>query len=164
MKPMQIICAAIFCLTVAILAAPAAAQNAHQTGDRELDSLLQDVDRVARDSAETFTRRACRELGMTSEQMEVLTTAMGLAPSDAYMAAKVAKISGKPLDEVVKAHTASQGKGWGVIAKSMGIKPGSAEFHELKSGAAAVAGEDAPPGKSRGKGHGKKKGHKKNKN
>jgi len=41
-----------------------------------------------------------------------------------------------------------QGKGWGAIPKSLGIKPGSKEFHALKKGDL-----DGGKGKGKGKGH-----------
>lgn len=68
----------------------------------------------------------------------------------------------KPTDQVVQVYKANQGKGWGVIAKRMGIKPGSAEFHALKSGELKFGGQpsngqDERPGKSKGKGKGHNK-------
>ena len=44
------------------------------------------------------------------------------------------------------------GQGWGVIAKNLGIKPGSAEFHALKNGRLPARGQD---GSMVAKGHGK---------
>jgi hypothetical protein len=41
-----------------------------------------------------------------------------------------------------------------VIAKNLGIKPGSKEFHALKKG--DFAGNDSDSGKGKGKGKGKK--------
>jgi hypothetical protein len=49
----------------------------------------------------------------------------------------------------------SKGKGWGVIAKELGIKPGSPEFHALKRGDFAFTGEPGGGGESHGKGKGK---------
>jgi hypothetical protein len=51
-----------------------------------------------------------------------------MAPADVYMAPAVAKISGKPVVEVVQNYKSNNGKGWGVIAKNLGIKPGLKEF------------------------------------
>lgn len=44
-------------------------------------------------------------------------------------------------EQVVKVYKANQGKGWVVIAKSMGIKPGSAEFYSLKNGDLTLGGQ-----------------------
>jgi hypothetical protein len=66
----------------------------------------------------------------------------------------------KPAEQVVRVYKANRGKGWGVIAKSLGIKPGSAEFHALKRGdltfSGQPAGEDEGQGRGKGKGRGKR--------
>jgi hypothetical protein len=37
-------------------------------------------------------------------------------------------------EKVLDAYKANQGKGWGVMAKKLGIKPGSQEFQALRKG------------------------------
>jgi hypothetical protein len=54
--------------------------------------------------------------------------------ADAYMVLRLGEMSGKPIDNVITKYKSSKGKGWGLLAKSLGIKPGSAEFHALKRG------------------------------
>lgn len=53
---------------------------------------------------------------------------------DIFMACAIAKIAGVPCVNVVRSYEADRGQGWGNIAKRMGIKPGSPEFHRLKNG------------------------------
>jgi hypothetical protein len=53
---------------------------------------------------------------------------------DAYMVFRMGELSGRPYERVLDEYRVNQGKGWGVMAKSMGIKPGSPEFHALKRG------------------------------
>ena len=55
-------------------------------------------------------------------------------PADAYMVFRLGEISRHPPEKVIDVYKANKGKGWGVIAKQLGIKPGSAEFHALKRG------------------------------
>jgi hypothetical protein len=55
----------------------------------------------------------------------------------------------------------SHGKGWGVIAKELGIKRGSPEFHALKRGAFTFTGEPSGASSDKGKGKGKAKGKEK---
>jgi hypothetical protein len=50
------------------------------------------------------------------------------------------------LDELLTVYSKHKSNGWGVIAKQLGIKPGSAEFHQLKNRART----------NQGKGQGKK--------
>jgi hypothetical protein len=56
------------------------------------------------------------------------------APADAYIALRLGEISRQPTDYVLREYKASKGKGWGALAKSLGIKPGSEEFKALKRG------------------------------
>ena len=55
-------------------------------------------------------------------------------PGDAYMVLRLGEMSRHPTDYVIKEYRSGKGKGWGALAKSLGIKPGSAEFHALKNG------------------------------
>jgi hypothetical protein len=55
-------------------------------------------------------------------------------PADAYMVFRLGEMSHYPPEKVMDIYKANKGKGWGVIAKDLGIKPGSSEFHALKRG------------------------------
>jgi len=58
--------------------------------------------------------------------------AAGIPPWDVFMMAHISILSGKPVSAVHEEYKRSKGQGWGVIAKEMGIKPGSSAFHKLK--------------------------------
>lgn len=79
----------------------------------------------------------------------------------AYLVFKLGEMSGKPVSEVVKKSKSGKAKGWGNLAKSLGIKPGSTEFHALKQRHDLYAGDDEVKGKGKDKGKGKGKGKKK---
>ena len=72
-------------------------------------------------------------------------------PADAYVALRLGEMSGKPIDDVTTRYKESKGMGWGKLAKSLGIKPGSKEFHALKRGDDLYGGEDKKQGKGKGK-------------
>jgi hypothetical protein len=72
-------------------------------------------------------------------------------PADAYVALRLGEISGKPIDYVTERYKEGKGRGWGAMAKSLGIKPGSKEFHALKRGNDLYDKKD-----KKGKGKGKK--------
>ena len=55
-------------------------------------------------------------------------------PADAYMVLRLGEMSNQPTDYVIREYRSDKGKGWGALAKSLGIKPGSAEFHALQTG------------------------------
>lgn len=78
-------------------------------------------------------------------------------PADAYMVMRLGEMSGQPVDRVVETYNSGRDKGWGNLAKSLGIKPGSKEFHALKRGHDLNGGGDADSGKGKGKKDKKKK-------
>ena len=81
-------------------------------------------------------------------------------PADAYMVLRLAEMSRQPTDYVATQYRSDRGKGWGVLAKNLGIKPGSNEFHALKNGHdlhnEKSKGGGKKNGKSKDKGGGKK--------
>jgi hypothetical protein len=78
-------------------------------------------------------------------------------PADAYMVFRLAEMSAKPTGYVIEKYRSEKGKGWGVIAKNLGIKPGSKEFHALKRGDDMYDDHDNNTGKGKDKGKGKGK-------
>jgi len=77
-------------------------------------------------------------------------------PADAYMVFRLGEMSRQPAERVMDEYKSGKGKGWGVIAKSLGIKPGSEEFHALKRGQDFYDVSDKGKGKGKSKGKGKK--------
>lgn len=55
-------------------------------------------------------------------------------PADAYMVLRLGELADRPVEEVLQVYESDRNKGWGVMAKNLGIKPGSSEFHALKRG------------------------------
>jgi len=76
-------------------------------------------------------------------------------PADAYMVLRLGEMSKQPTDYVIEKYKSDKGKGWGELAKSLGIKPGSNEFHALKRGQDLYYDNDRGKGK-KAKGKGKK--------
>ena len=81
-------------------------------------------------------------------------------PADAYIVLRLGEISNQPPEQVIEQYKSAKGKGWGVLAKSLGIKPGSKEFHALKGGH-DLDDYDKDKGKDKGKDKVKGKGGKK---
>jgi len=81
-------------------------------------------------------------------------------PADAYMVLRLGEMSTRPTDDVIKQYRSDKGKGWGVLAKSLGIKPGSKEFHALKNGHDLSDAKDRDIGQKKGKSKAKQKGKK----
>lgn len=58
----------------------------------------------------------------------------GMKPAEGYMIFRLGEMCGRSYEEVLERYRAEKGRGWGELAKSLGIKPGSKEFHALKQG------------------------------
>jgi hypothetical protein len=79
-------------------------------------------------------------------------------PADAYMVLRLAEMSAKPTHYVVEKYKAEKRRGWGVLAKSLGIKPGSKEFHALKRGSGFYDDNDEGRGRNKHRVKHKRKG------
>ena len=49
-------------------------------------------------------------------------------PADAYIILRLGEMSGQPTQEIIRKYKSGKQKGWGALAKSLGIKPGSKDF------------------------------------
>ena len=85
-------------------------------------------------------------------------------PADAYMVFRLGEMSGQSTDNVVEKYKSGRNTGWGALAKSLGIKPGSSEFHALKRSddlyGTKSKTKDKAKGKNKAKGKSKSKGKK----
>ena len=77
------------------------------------------------------------------------------SPADAYLVFRLGEMSSKSVDYVLNKYKTEKNKGWGVLAKSLGIKPGSKEFKALKAGSDLYGKTDMSKGKKKNKGKGK---------
>lgn len=123
-----------------------------------LDDFLSRVNIQARADMNGFSAQLSAQFGVPEVQVRTVIGSVR-EPADAFMCLQLGQWTRQPPEQVARVYKANRGKGWGVIAKSMGIKPGSAEFHALKRGdltfnGIPTAGQDAGPGKGKGKGKG----------
>ncbi len=142
-------CALVAALAFLCLPAPAAAG---------LDDFLSSVNVQARADLDGFSVKVGAQFGVPAARVRAVLQTVE-TPADAFMVFQLGQMSGKPPETVLHTYTARKGKGWGVIAKELGIKPGSPEFHALKSGD-LVFGEARADrgGTAKGKGQAKAKG------
>ena len=122
-----------------------------------LDSFLGSVNAQARVDLPGFHATVSAQFGVPVPQVEAVL-GMVATPADAFMVFQLGQMTHRPPETVVHTYQAHKGKGWGVIAKELGIKPGSKEFHALKSGD-LVYGDTPATSSGKGKGKGKGKGH-----
>lgn len=121
-----------------------------KTGDAELDKTLTDINNEAIKDLNIFKDHVKNVLQLPIKKTEELLQV--LSPGDIFMAAQTAVVTSKPVDDVVKAYEKNKDKGWGAIAKDLGIKPGSKEFHALKGKVKENKGKGKGKGDKGGKG------------
>lgn len=78
-------------------------------------------------------------------------------PGDAALCLWLSRQSQQPLERVMREYKANRNQGWGVLAKRLGIKPGSRAFKTLKNGDLGWHPENTAENR---KGKGKSKGKK----
>ena len=105
-----------------------------RSGDVWVDTQLRDMNNYGYRDREPFIDEMVRYHGAPRDLVRDLLINERWAPGDIYYACSIASIIGRPCRYVVDQWERDHGQGWGVMAKRMGIKPGSAEFHRLKRG------------------------------
>jgi hypothetical protein len=119
----------------------------------DLDVFISNMNVEARADLPGFTARLSATFGLAVPQVEAVISSVEM-PADAYMVLRVEQVARQPREVVLEEYRANKSRGWGVVAKNLGIKPGSREFHELKKG---FDGGGSGNGKGKGKGKGKVK-------
>lgn len=105
-----------------------------RSGDVWVDTQLADINRYGSQYRDPFIDEMVRYHGAPRDLVTDLLLNRGWAPGDVYYACTIAQVLGRPCRYVVDEWAANHGQGWGVVARRLGVKPGSAEFHRLKNG------------------------------
>jgi hypothetical protein len=104
-----------------------------RSGDVWVDVWLGDMNRYGSRYRDPFVDELVRYHGAPRD-LVVDLLARRWAPGDIYFACALAKLVGRPCRYVVEIWERDHAQGWGAIAKRLGIKPGSPQFHQLKRG------------------------------
>jgi hypothetical protein len=116
----------------------------------DLDGFLSGLNSRARSDIDDYGVRLSVQFGVPQPQVYSLIRSVAV-PADAFMCLQLGQMLRLPPERILQTYNANRGKGWGVIAKELGIKPGSAEFHALKRGDFALTSTPGTPyGKTRG--------------
>ncbi len=137
------------------------AQIAFKSGSTQLDNDLNTINTSAKLDFGKFKTNIRLSYNTSENKINYMSTTIKMQPADIYMAFEISRISKRPIDDVIVVYKNNKSKGWGYMAKQLGIKPGSAEFHTLKGDASGKAKKNK--GKGNGKGNSKNKGKGKNK-
>jgi len=121
-----------------------------------LDDFMARVNVQARADLGSFAAKVSAQFGVPEAQVRVVLSNVS-QPADAFMVFQIGQFCHRSTDDVLNVYRAYSHQGWGAMAKSLGIKPGSAEFHALKNGNLHFAGlpdGDVPASPGQGNGHG----------
>lgn len=105
-----------------------------RSGDVWVDVWLGDMNRYGSRYRDPFVDELVRYHGAPRDLVVELLTRRRWAPGDVYYACALARLIGRPCRYVVDIWERDHAQGWGAVAKRLGIKPGSAQFHQLKRG------------------------------
>lgn len=105
-----------------------------RSGDVWVDTQLADINQYGSRYRDPFIDEMVRYHGAPRDLVTDLLVTRRWAPGDVYYACTIAQVIGRPCRHVADEWAANHGQGWGAVAKRLGIKPGSAEFHRLKKG------------------------------
>jgi hypothetical protein len=136
----QFLTAATFLVFLALHFQSVAFALQTSTGDWNLDSLLGKINERAKADPDGFIQQLSQNYGIPEEDIRQAKEKHGLSDGDTYMATALARKTNRRLGDLAAEYKQNQGKGWGVMAMNMGIKPGSPEFKELKTGARGSVG------------------------
>jgi tRNA nucleotidyltransferase/poly(A) polymerase len=153
---MKIVAAVLFAAVMSLAPVFASAVEVKVQADTGFDAILSGLNVEAQTDFAGFVGKLSARFGQAQDKVEAVIKSVE-KPADAYMALKVAETVKKPVDEVVKEYTANKDKGWGQIARNLGIKPGSKEFKALKQSDLGGKGKGKGQGKEKGQGKGKGK-------
>lgn len=144
-------------LAAFVLALAAALPAAARDG---LDDFLSSVNVRAQANMPGFYATVSAQFGVPDAQVRAVLSSVG-EPSSAFMIFQLGQMSQQPVDRVLQVYRNGRntGKGWGMMAKELGIKPGSREFHALKNGDFSYGGNTGNTGQGHGQGHGNGHGH-----
>lgn len=129
-----------FAVTVALAASSVVSAQTigynTRTGDVWVDSRLGEINDYGRQYRDPFIGEMTGHYGAPRSLVVELLDQRRWNPGDVYYACALASVLRLPCRDVVREYDRNPGQGWGNVAKRMGIKPGSAQFHALKRGTA----------------------------
>ncbi len=129
-------------------------------GDDEFNKNLNNIDIKAKADFGLFKVELNSTHKAEPKKVEYMNTSLKMSPADIFLAFEIAKIKGISIDVVIGSYKKNKDKGWGYIAKEMGIKPGSPEFHAMKGHAKNNGNKGNKANGNQGKGNSGKNGNK----
>jgi len=107
----------------------------------DLNIFIGDLNRQAYADRNDYSYRISDQFGVPFYQVDSILRGVR-EPADAFMCFQLSRMLNIPPERVFETYQSNRGQGWGEIAKRLGIKPGSPEFHALKNGDFSFSGKN----------------------
>lgn len=140
-----------FVLILILLANHSFSQVVFNTGSSELDADLLIINTSGQNDQSGFKSDMTLSFAVSVKTIDHMFS-LNMQPGEVYISLEIARIVKRPVEDVLSVYKVHKAKGWGYIAKEMGIKPGSAEFHALKGNSKSKGSKMKGPKGNQGKG------------
>lgn len=110
-----------------------------KTGDAEIDFHLDQINDYGRAEYEFFKKDMSLKFGVSTGLVDDYYYKQKISPANMYMGFVLNGVTDKPIADIFALY--KERKGWGELAKELGIKPGSREFHMMKGKALSGIGK-----------------------
>ncbi len=137
--------AAVFALALSVSAGAQTIGYNLRTGDLWVDARMGEIDDYGQRYRPSFEDEVVSRYGAPRSLVNDLLGSRHWSPSDVYYACALAHAAHRPCIEVADRYERDRGRGWGALAMSYGIKPGSPQFHAFKNGFARSYGHWGHP-------------------
>lgn len=128
------------------------------TANADLNACIKDLNVSAQGNIGGYKAKLESRFGATNSQIEIVLSSVE-SPGDAAIVFWLGEQTRQPLNTVLNVYRSQKSQGWGTMAKSLGIKPGSPAFHALKKGSIRLSMDNngnAPSANAKSKGKNKK--------
>ncbi len=122
-------------LAIVILASTISTFAQYDLGDTELNASLKTIIDNGKVHFSEFRSYVMGNLNVSGNKYDFMESELGMHTGDIYLAAEIAKITGKSIDDIIALYKRKKKEGWGVMSKELGVTAGTPAFERLKDDA-----------------------------
>jgi hypothetical protein len=104
--------------------------KAPNTGDSDVDKRISEINIGAKSDYEGYKKEMTKQFGVSSGEVDRYVKQQKLDPGDVYYGSVLARETNRSVSDIMTKYEKT--RGWGKVAKDLGIQPGSEQFHNLK--------------------------------
>tara|TARA_R110002012_G_scaffold63291_1_gene166631 strand:+ start:752 stop:1201 length:450 start_codon:yes stop_codon:yes gene_type:complete len=134
----------------------ATAQISFRTGIVQMDRDLNVINTRGTSDFDSYRSNLSITYSIPMSRIDYMRKTLNMYPGEIFLALEIGRVARISIDDVLVVYRRDKDKGWGQIAKSLGIKPGSSEFHALKSNVSSKKNKGNSKSKYKSKGKKKK--------